>query len=977
MKRKFLASALSLLFVLMTVFSVGTIPAAAEEGDVAVAKIGDVTYTDLAAAVEAAQSGAVITVLKDCSGTGIGTFADTNGGTKTGVKNFTIDFGGFTYTCTGPAVGSSGTESQAFHLEKGGDVILKNGTIKTVTGSQVKMLVNNYCNLTLEDMTLDGTSLNDTTSYYTLSNNFGDVIITGNTNIIAHEGGNAFDIWYGMSESYYDGVSVTFDKDFSGTVSGNIEYGAKPGKGAEQENWTQKAKLVIQAGNFETTLSKGSSTDGLNLKDANISITGGTFSDLSALDYAADGATIKLGKNVTLTGPITITKGLTLDLNGKTITATTDFTSRAVTVNASDKTVTVIDSSTSKAGKIDTTYGAFKVEAGTLNLGTSSGTFGGTYTNSKENWACVKAVGSATINAYSASVTSTTGGCFAAEASTDADNVAKLNIYGGTYTQNEYSDFVSAVIGIGSSAKLNISGGTFTSTGGQSVIAGWNSGATVNITGGTFTANGNHSGTDTNVIQVDAVTSSVGSDVPYMAPTWTISGGTFNGTLLVNSSDEASLPTGFSITGGTFSSDPSAYKAAGYAVSQSNGAYTVYLPYSGGGSTKEETPEPIDAGNVPAVVEDGQATVDADDDALNTIVEDAAQSGTLTLDLSKAGDDVKTATVPAATFTKLAETVKDETSAAKSVTISLPKADVTLDAAALETVAGAAGTDKDVSLTVEEVAKDALPAEQQALVGDALVLDLSLTVDGEKVSDFGGGSVAVTVPYTPKEGQKAEDLVVWFLSDDGKLTPCEGSYDPATGKYTFTTTHFSKYVLGYFPFTDVADSAWYYENVVYAYTEGLMNGTSDTTFTPEGGVNRAMLVTVLWRLEGEPAAEDAGFTDLAQDWYKTAVNWAAANELVTGYGEGVFAPEDALTREQLVTILYRYAAFKGYDTTAAAELSAFTDSAAISDWASAAVSWAAGAKLVNGSDGGFQPAAGAQRAQLAAVFQRFLTVYAT
>jgi hypothetical protein len=246
----------------------------------AVASISSNYYETLEAAVSAANAGDTITLLKDSSGSGIGTFANTQNGALIGVKDFTIDFGGFTYTCSGPAVGSSGTQSQAFHLEKGASVTLKNGTINTSGASGVKMLVQNYCNLTLEDITLDGTNLNDTTSYYTLSNNCGTVNIIGATNIIAHEGGNAFDLYYWPGNGYTEGVNVTVNT--TGTITGNIEYGSDNSTGAAAAMY-DKAQLRIESGSFVGSFSTYSCND-----HANIVITGGTFSS-DPTGYLAEG----------------------------------------------------------------------------------------------------------------------------------------------------------------------------------------------------------------------------------------------------------------------------------------------------------------------------------------------------------------------------------------------------------------------------------------------------------------------------------------------------------------------------------------------------------------------------------------------------------------------------------------------------------------------------------------------------------------
>lgn len=210
-----------------------------EQGKV---RIGDEYFDTLVEAVDAAQSGDTIYLLDNLEGAGIGIFAADGD-----VKDFTIDFGGFTYTCEGPAVGSTGTQSQAFHLEKRADytpnVTFKNGTITAETGVGVKMLIQNYCNLTLTNMNLIGT----TDTQYVLSNNFGNTVIDGNTSITATAGNVAFDVCY-ANGSYKDGVSVTVNT--TGTITGIIELGTWNAAGAatgapDINDYLENANLII------------------------------------------------------------------------------------------------------------------------------------------------------------------------------------------------------------------------------------------------------------------------------------------------------------------------------------------------------------------------------------------------------------------------------------------------------------------------------------------------------------------------------------------------------------------------------------------------------------------------------------------------------------------------------------------------------------------------------------------------------------
>ena len=175
-----------------------------------------------------------------------------------------------------------------------------------------------------------------------------------------------------------------------------------------------------------------------------------------------------------------------------------------------------------------------------------------------------------------------------------------------------------------------------------------------------------------------------------------------------------------------------------------------------------------------------------------------------------------------------------------------------------------------------------------------------------------------------------------------------------------------------FPFTDVATGAWYFGDVYYAFNNALFSGTSASTFEPELTMTRGMLVTVLWRMEGSPKAAASSFTDAGGSWYSSAVDWAAANGLVKGYSDKVFAPNDTITREQMAAVLYRYASFKGVDVSAAKDLGGFADSAGVSAYAKDAMSWAVAEGIINGSDGKLLPAGGATRAQVAAILHRYI-----
>lgn len=174
------------------------------------------------------------------------------------------------------------------------------------------------------------------------------------------------------------------------------------------------------------------------------------------------------------------------------------------------------------------------------------------------------------------------------------------------------------------------------------------------------------------------------------------------------------------------------------------------------------------------------------------------------------------------------------------------------------------------------------------------------------------------------------------------------------------------------PFTDVKDADWFYDGVLWVKDEGLMNGTTATTFAPNDTTTRGMLVTILWRLAGKPDAKGTQFSDVDDGaYYADATIWGCANDIICGYGDGTFGPNDAITRQQMATILYRYAKYAKYDVTAAADLSDYDDADEVASWAEDALAWANAEGLINGmGDDTLAPAGNATRAQVAAILYR-------
>lgn len=175
------------------------------------------------------------------------------------------------------------------------------------------------------------------------------------------------------------------------------------------------------------------------------------------------------------------------------------------------------------------------------------------------------------------------------------------------------------------------------------------------------------------------------------------------------------------------------------------------------------------------------------------------------------------------------------------------------------------------------------------------------------------------------------------------------------------------------PFVDVQAGVWHRDAVAFVFSKGIMGGTSDTTFAPEGKLNRGMLVTMLHRMEGTPTSPLSAFTDVRADQYwAEAIGWASRNGVVLGYSSTEFAPGRDITREQLAVILYRYAQLKGYDVSARSDLSGYTDQGSIGAYALEAMQWAVAEELIGGKTSTtLIPGGEATRAEAAVILLRF------
>ena len=337
----------------------------------------------------------------------------------------------------------------------------------------------------------------------------------------------------------------------------------------------------------------------------------------------------------------------------------------------------------------------------------------------------------------------------------------------------------------------------------------------------------------------------------------------------------------------------------------------------------------------------------------------------------------------------------------ETVTVDLSSSGTTLDKEVFETLAG-----KDVTLVVDlgdgvswTVKGTDVPADADftdidtgvTMNSDVIPVDIINAITGERgsvqITLAHDGAFGFTMTLTAPLG--AENAGYWanlyhFNESANKMTFETAAPIGSDGSVSLPLSHASQYAIVIddhnhgvvtLPFIDVSEGDWFYDPVCYVYSQGLMTGTSATTFEPNTSLSRAMLVAVLHRLEGSPQASAGDFTDVADgDWYAQAVNWAASVGVVNGFDDGTFQPNAAITREQMAAILRNYAQYKGLDVTATGSLANYSDAASVSDWAKDSIAWAVGEHLISGvTDDTLAPQACATRAQVAAILQRYLS----
>ena len=378
---------------------------------------------------------------------------------------------------------------------------------------------------------------------------------------------------------------------------------------------------------------------------------------------------------------------------------------------------------------------------------------------------------------------------------------------------------------------------------------------------------------------------------------------------------------------------------------------------------------------IPKLIQIKNESATVTEGAITEAIESAKDKDTVELPLATLDKNVTTAEIPTAALANVAE-------AEKSLVIETKNASVTLDAAAIETIVNQAGAVETIQLVLDVIKDEQLNEKQQATVKGleiAMVLSAEILCNDKNISDFKGGVVTVQIKFEPEPGTKGRNYKLIHIGDDGKIEEIDASYKD--GHMVANLKHFSEYAivkknLPEMTFTDVYEDDWYFDEIKYVYSLGLMNGVGNNAFDPTGTMSRGMLVTVLHRLEGSPEAGSCSFTDLTAGWYKEAVAWAAEVGIAKGVSDTKFEPDEPVTREQMAVFIHRYAKYKGVDVSGLADISSFPDSAEVSSWAKTEMQWSVKAGLIIGTlEQGSKllaPQDSATRAEAATILMRYL-----
>lgn len=897
---------------------------------------------------------------------------DLAGHTLTNVSSNTITNSG-TLTITGNGTVDNVTHQKAAVMNNvGGTVTIKNGkftrsaeasTSENNSGNNSYYVIDNYGTMTVNNGTFmfsdtnaglysslihngwyDG-SKNTSKAVATMTINSGDFTkaqggkITvknddyGNLTI---NGGN----FTQPVNNYYCIFSYNVANITGGTINGHVGSSGVADSDADKGQLTISGDVSI-TGDVDALAGSNVSISGGTIggtaaayNAGKLSISGGTFSNLKALDSLASGAnvSVKLATNVDKTVSIPAGATVALDLKGHDIAVT----SGCAIVNKGNLTVT-------GSGKVSTTASE---SAAVANFPGATATLkGGDYTS--DVWYIIKNLGEMLIDgpvsiAKPADNTNTaslidngwvnSSDTVASESVAAQAGKASLTIKSGNFNGSSGAKSCS-VVKNDDYGTLNISGGTFDSTNNKgadnaATILNWN---VATISGGTFTglyplSNGAYTGEADKGLLTVTGGNFVGTRTIFGngiggngKGAVTISGGTFTAPALGAIYDNVEGGYTVSISGGTYTVDPSAYVVPGYVVSNNGSTYTVYypVPVTPGNTSSSTTKNP-----------DGSTTTTTTDKTTGTVTETTKNPDGSTTTVETKKDGSVTATNKTANGS--VGTVKTDANGNSEISASISAADVNAAAKKNEPVAAPVSVAPAASSAAAPVIKLSVPASAG---------EVSVVIP---VVNAQQGTVAIKVNPDGTE----EIIKTSVVTKDGVVLGVKGSTQ-------------IKIVNNDKDFADTVGH-WAESDVDFVSARELFTGTAPQTFSPEAATTRGMVVTVLARLAGES-------TDGGANWYDKGCAWAVTN----GVSDGT-DPNGTVTREQLAAMLYRY-----FGSPAVSGSLSFADASSVSEYAHDAMQWCVNNGIINGMDGLLNPQGQATRAQVSAMFARYIRLMST
>ncbi len=320
--------------------------------------------------------------------------------------------------------------------------------------------------------------------------------------------------------------------------------------------------------------------------------------------------------------------------------------------------------------------------------------------------------------------------------------------------------------------------------------------------------------------------------------------------------------------------------------------------------------------------------------------------------------------------------IADETDAGLTVNSELGA--ITFGPAAVETIARAAGSE-DITIEIKETESAALPEKARKEAEGRPVYELTVKAGDTGITDFAGGVVTVRFPYTLKAGEDQNSVVVYLIDGTGELRTVRGAYSQETGTVVLKTTHFSNYMIGYrkVAFTDVPQDSWYAGAVGFLAARGITTGNGAGLFLPESTLTRGQFVVMLLRAYGIDPADEPGenFSDAGNTYYTDYLAAAKKLEISNGVGGNRFAPEENISRQDMVTLLYRALAVLGElpQEQTGGTLEQFADSGEIAAYAREAVKTFVECGVISGSGGRLNPGGSTTRSQMAQVLYNLLS----